>query len=350
MRPPRGGPHYLNTMKILSSGIVALFLLIILSILLSPALPATAPISVTDFRGKVLVFDKPVSRIVCLIESALSGIYMLREGQRIVGISTNVYQEPLFKHYAALDTRIRNKELPTPGNWDFVSLEGVVALKPDVVILWSKQTEVIAALEERDIPVFGVFMNTREDIDREIQALGAMTGANHQARHLISYVQGELDRFSKRVADIPDDQRPKVYFMWAQSNLETSGGPSMVNDLISLAGGRNVCRQVNQEHLVVKFEKLLGWNPEVIIMWHNPRLSPQDISADEQWRLLKAVHNRRVYQLPEVFFCDLWTLKYIFTVKMVATWLHPDRFPEVDLAAEHRQMFWELYGRAPRDF
>ena len=192
---------------------------------------------------------------------------MLRQGHRLVGISTNVYQEPLFHYYAALDRRVRNKKLPAPGNWDFVSLEGVVALKPDVVILWSQQTELITALEERGIPVFGVFIKTREDIDREILALGAMTGARDQAEKLVQYTQNELRRFSDRVADIPSSQRPKVYFMWAQSNLETSGGPSMVNDLISLAGGRNVCQQVDQEHLVVKLEQVLGWNPDVIIMW-----------------------------------------------------------------------------------
>lgn len=275
---------------------------------------------------------------------------MLREGHRIVGISTNIYQEPLLKHYAALDRRIRNKVLPAPGNWDFVSLEGVVALKPDVVILWSQQTEVIAALEERGIPVFGVFIHTREDINREIKALGDMTGASDRARELVQYTQKELQRFAGRVADIPVSQRPTVYFMWAQSTLETSGGFSMVNDLISLAGGRNVCQLLDQEHLVVKLEQVLGWNPDIIVMWSNPRLSPQDIMVDEQWRLLKAAHHRRVYQLPEVFLCDLWTLKYVFTVKLLATWLHPERFADIDLAAEKQRLFLELYGVSFRDF
>ncbi len=275
---------------------------------------------------------------------------MLREGHRIVGISTNVYQEPLFKHYAALDRRIRNKELPSPGNWDFISLEGVVALKPDVVILWSQQTEVIAALEERGIPVFGVFINTRGDIEREIMALGAMTGALDRAQELVHFTQDELRRFSGRVADIPVSQRPTVYFMWAQSTLETSGGSSMVNDLISLAGGRNVCQLLDQEHLVVKLEQVLGWNPDIIVMWSNPRLSPQDIMADEQWRLLKAARHRRVYQLPEVFLCDLWTLKYVFTVNLLATWLHPERFADIDLIAEKQRLFLELYGVSFGDF
>ena len=35
---------------------------------------------------------------------------------------------------------------------------------------------------------------------------------------------------------------------------------------------------------------------------------------------------------------------------MVATWLHPERFPDVDLAAEKQQMFGELYGVRLGDF
>ena len=351
MRSPQGEAAWCCSMTYKSSISISCALLIFFLLLPTTALASPcSPIAVTDFRGKVLVFSQPVSRIVCLIESALSGIYMLREGHRIVGISTNVYQEPLFKYYAALDRRIRNKELPSPGNWDFISLEGVVALKPDVVILWSQQTEVIAALEERGIPVFGVFINTRGDIEREIMALGAMTGALDRAQELVHFTQDELRRFSGRVADIPVSQRPTVYFMWAQSTLETSGGSSMVNDLISLAGGRNVCQLLDQEHLVVKLEQVLGWNPDIIVMWSNPRLSPQDIMADEQWRLLKAARHRRVYQLPEVFLCDLWTLKYVFTVNLLATWLHPERFADIDLIAEKQRLFLELYGVSFGDF
>ena len=82
---------------------------------------------------------------------------MLGAEARLVGISTNIYQESVFPYYAAMDERIRERTLPTPGNWDFVNIESMVALQPDLVILWSGQDESIAALEEKGIPVFGVY-------------------------------------------------------------------------------------------------------------------------------------------------------------------------------------------------
>ena len=150
------------------------------------------PIMVTDFRGKTLRFEAPVRRIVCLIESALSGIYMLGEEQRVVGLSRNIYTGNVYSHYAALDDRIREKKLPAPGNWDFVNLESVVALRPDLVVIWSQQTEAIASLEEKGIPVFGVFIQRKEDVYREIEALGRLTGNLKRAESLIQHTKGEL--------------------------------------------------------------------------------------------------------------------------------------------------------------
>ena len=155
--------------------------IIVLSLLFSLLLLAGAPalaegVAATDFRGRRIELDKPAERIVCLLESALSGLYMLGADTRLVGISTNIYQESVFPYYAAMDERIRERTLPTPGNWDFVNIESMVALRPDLVIIWSGQEESIAALEEKGIPVFGVFIEHFADIHREIIALGELTG------------------------------------------------------------------------------------------------------------------------------------------------------------------------------
>jgi iron complex transport system substrate-binding protein len=304
----------------------------------------TTGITVTDFRGKVLRSDLPVRRIVCLIESALSGLYMLGEEKRVVGVSKNIYTGNVFSYYAALDPRIKNKQLPAPGNWDFVNIESVVALKPDLVIVWSHQTESIAALEERGIPVFGVFIKQQEDVYREIQGLGILTGRAARAQELIDYTKKELARFQNRAAAISPKNRPGVYFMWAQGNLETSCGQSTVNDLIAQAGGRNVCASLPNEHITVNLEKVLSWNPDLIVMWTNDKKDPIDIIRDPQWKRIKAVKDQRVHEFPEIFLCDLWTLKFLYAVKMTAKWTHPSLFKDIDLSKEKKEMLRFFYG------
>jgi iron complex transport system substrate-binding protein len=93
----------------------------------------------------------------------------------------------------------------------------------------------------------------------------------------------------------------------------------------------------------VKLERLLSWNPDIIVMWQNSRKNPKDVMADEQWRLMKAVRTKMVHELPEVFLCDLWTLKYLYAVKMVAKWTHPERFRDIDLTLEKRKMLDVFY-------
>ena len=132
--------------------------------------------------------------------------------------------------------------------------------------------------------------------------------------------------------------------MWAQGRLETSCGGSTVDDLITLAGGRNVCADQVKEHAIVHLESILRWNPEVIVIWHGQRLTPDDIINDPHWRSITAVRERRVHQLPEVFLCDLWTLKFQYAVKLVAKWTHPEVYAEMDLERERTEMLRFLYG------
>jgi iron complex transport system substrate-binding protein len=301
-------------------------------------------IRVTDFRGKEVRIKQPARRIVCLIESALTGLYMLGVENSVVGISTNIYQGNVYPYYAAMDERIRLKKLPTPGNWDFVNIESVLALKPDLIIIWSKQSESISVLEERGVPVYGVFLNRKEDVYEEIKALGKLTGKEERADQIISYSKEELSRLGGRVQKIQPGKWPRVYYMWAQGPLETSCGGSIVDNLISLSGGRNVCGAIDQEHSVVNLEKVLSWNPEVIVMWYNERKDPADLLKDPQWRTVKAVRDGRVHEFPEVFLCDLWTLKFQYAMKMVAKWCHPSLFGDLDLGKDKIRMLEYLYG------
>ena len=301
-------------------------------------------VAVTDFRGQRIELDKPAERIVCLLESALTGLYMLGAESRLVGISTNIYQESVFAYYAAMDERIRERTLPTPGNWDFVNIESVVALQPDLVIIRTAQEESIAALEEKGIPVFGVYIERFADIHREIAALGELTDTEERAAELLAIAQEELDAVQRKTALGAGEAKPRVYFMWDQGPLETAGRNSTVQDLLDLAGGTNVAGGSELEHLVVNLENVLVWNPELIVMWCNDRLDAEDIGELSGWRSLAAVRNGRVRELPDPFSCDFWTLKYIFTVDLVARWCHPDRFSAKDLEELRADLLNKLYG------
>lgn len=337
----------------IKKSLIATYILIISAlIILIPnfSSASTKEIRVVDFRGKELSFSKPVKKIVCLIESALSALYMLGEERKVIAVSSNVYSGDVFKYYAAMDERIKNKTLPAPGNWEFVSIESVVAMKPDVVIIWSKQTETIKSLEDRGIPVFGVFINRIEDVYREVIALGKLTGSESRANEIVYYTKNELLHLHKITQRIPESEIRDIYFMWAQGNLHTSCRESTVNDLIKMAGCRNVCASISDEHTVVSMEQIIKWNPDIIIMWVNTKKDPIDVINDPRWRNINAAKNRKVYELPEIFLFDLWTLKFQYAVKMVAKWAYPDLFKDMNMDKERVKMLKVLYGNRLNNF
>lgn len=299
-------------------------------------------IRVTDFRNVELVFEKPAERIVCLLESALTGLYMLRAEDRIVGVSTAVYQEHAAPQYAALDHRLRTKQIPAPGNWDFVNIESVVALRPDLVIIWAQQNESILSLEEKGISVYAVDLDRFTDITKSIQDMGMLTDTQSRAEEMINHTREEMQRFSD-ILQIPEKQKKRVYFMWPQGLLETSGTNSTLQELLTLAGAKNVC-SLPLEHCVINLEMLLAWNPDMIVMWTNSALDPIDILSLKHWQHIKAIQNNHVFELPSAFFCDFWTLKYQYAVKLIAVWCYPEKFRDFDLKEEKRKMLLALYG------
>ena len=149
-------------------------------------------IKVTDFRNKEIKINYPTKKVVCLIESALSGIYMLKAENNIVGISTNVYNGDVYEQYKLLDSRIKNKTIPTPGNWDFISIENIAALKPDLVIIWASQTEAIQSIENLGIPVYAIMINNTKDIFKEISDFGVIFNKKERADSLIGFAKNEL--------------------------------------------------------------------------------------------------------------------------------------------------------------
>ncbi len=303
--------------------------------------------SVTDFRGKALKFKESPKRIVCLIESALSGFYMLHAEDRIIAVSSSVYDDAVYNAYAKLDDRIENKSLPAPGNWDFVSNEHIVALKPDLVIMWASQTESIDAIESKEIPVYAVMIKSTADIYKEISDFGLLTASEKRADSLIQYTKSELLKMAEAAEKITKEKQ-KVYFMWAQGPLETSGTNSTVNELIEMAGAQNACTS-SDEHLVVNLEKVIEWNPDVIVMWFDANKNPEDIMNLSGWGTIKAVKDKRVFELPSVFMCDLWTLKFQYAAKLLSAWSYPEDLANIDPEMEKAVMLNKLYGRKGED-
>lgn len=343
-----------NNLLIIGSGlsrsknIIGIFCFIILTlfVLLTP-IAVNAEVVVQDFRGKTVRLNKPAERVICLLESALTGIYMLKQGHKVVGVPTNVYEEGFYysetyKYYSALDERIRLRRIPAVGNWESVNVEKIMSLKPDLIIIWASQKDAIQTFEKLGIPVYGVFITKIEDIIKEIRDFGILLGANRRAEELIDFVNKELTKI-REMSRLVKNQR-KVFFSWAQQNfLQTSCEGSIVNEIIKTIGATNVCANIRAESQTLTIEELIRLNPDVIIMWHAKTLKPEDIVKNRQLKTVNAVKTSRILQFSDTFFFDLWTLKFIYSTKFIANAVYPELY-RFELEREKEMIINFLYG------
>lgn len=299
-----------------------------------------AVIRVTDFRNQPVELTAPAERIACLLDSGLTILHMMDVVEEVVAIDKWTYDNSGALPYTSkLDSRIASGELPAvTGN-----IEALLSLQPDVVIIWSGHED-IETLENSGLKVYGVQINSFDDIYKAVEDLGKIVGREARAAEIIAYTRNELQNISNRISQVKNTERPSGVFVWGPTLLNIAGNDSTGNDIIIMAGGRNVAKEINQEHFVAKMEEVINWDPDVIVMWNSTQIGPQTYFGDPQWQSVAAIQNKKVYMLPSAFYCDLWTPKFQYSIKATAKWLYPDIFNDMNLEQELVEMLETLYG------
>ncbi len=299
-----------------------------------------APIELVDFRGETVELDKTAERIACLLDSGLTILHMMDIVEEVVAVDKWTYDNTGALPYSSmLDSRLASRELPAiTGN-----IEELLALQPDIVIIWSGHED-IEIMENSGLKVYGVQINSFDDVYKVVEDLGKIAGREERAGEIISYTKNELEAVAGIVEQTDEDERPAGMFVWGPTLLNIAGSDSTGNDIIVMAGGLNVAAEIDQEHLIANLEEVINWDPEVVVMWHSQEISPKTYYSDSQWQTVSAVKNERVFMLPDAFFCDLWTPKFQYSIKAAAKWLYPDLFEDIDLEEELDEMLEFLYG------
>ena len=175
------------------------------------------------------------------------------------------------------------QELYKVGDFSNPSLERILGLKPDLVIVNTpEQTRIQRQLEKLHINIYESSPISLKDIYLEIQEIGFLLGKQHAAESLISYMENHLQ----------DTQlnKKRVYVELSPRPLITIGRGNFLNDLLALAGGENIFHEMEKAYPVVTQEAVIARDPEIIIILH-----PEEFGARIGWSEIDAVKNNRVY-------------------------------------------------------
>lgn len=235
--------------------------------------------------------DRYPSRIVCLTEETTETLYLLGEGDRVVGVSGYTVRPP----------EARRK--PRVSAFISARYDRIEALAPDLILGFSDlQAEIAAELIRRGYPV--VIFNQRSvgEILQMIRILGAMVGAADRADQLASRMERDLEAL--RTATNRWPRRPRVFFEEWDDPLIS--GIRWVDELIEIAGGEPIFPELREARLgrdrIVAPDEVVRRAPDVIIAsWCGKPVRPNQIAARPGWENIPAVRNRRIYEIKSAY-------------------------------------------------
>lgn len=239
------------------------------------------PMELTDDLGATVTLEKEPKRLVSLSPSNTEILFALGLGDRVVGVTEWCDYPP--------EAKTKPKIGDLRGN-----LEKILAAQPDLVVASaSLNRDMVERLRQMGIKVLAVEPQRIEQVYKAILLVGRATNSLDRAEALVAELKSRIEAVQKRLADVPQAKRARV-FIEVDYPLYTAGPGSYVDDLVRLAGGRNVVTDL-RFYGPYSEEKVIDLDPEVILAVDYYYLPPEKkIEKRPGWQAIKAVKEGRI--------------------------------------------------------
>lgn len=218
---------------------------------------ATSSIEITDTYGHVVKLEKPAERIASLAPGFTEILFAIGCKERIK-IRDNWSD---FPSDAAALPAVDGLE-PSP-----VIIAGY---DPDLVLLCFNDAQSLKSFDQIGLPVAMMEPKTFAQVAEDIAKLGVLCGREEQARKLATNmlrVKNEVVRATEG-----SEHRPSVYVELDGSDPArpwTAGPGSFIDELLTLAGGRNVASDAGSSYAQVTAESIIRSDPDVVLLLEN---------------------------------------------------------------------------------
>ena len=218
---------------------------------LAAGVSAHAAVTVKDDDGNTVTVQKPAQRVISLAPHVTELLFAAGGGSHVVGV------------VAYSDFPEAAKQVPQVGSNRELDLERIIALKPDLFVVWrhgssERQIEMVRKL---GVPVYHSEPHKLEDIPASLLKLGQLMGTDAVARPAAADLSRQLASLRAQYANRAPVR--SFYQVWDKP-LYTLNGEHIVSDALRLCGGENVFARLPVTAPVVSVEGVLQENPEAI--------------------------------------------------------------------------------------
>lgn len=254
-----------------------------------------------------------MERIVSLAPSITEILFALGAGPRVVGVTQ-------YSNYPPEATR-----LPQVGSYVNLSLEKILALRPDLAIgiRDGNPKAVIDRLTELGVPCYVVNPKSLQGVIASVRNIGRAVGRESAAEKIAGQMASRIREVERRVTGIA---RPRVFYQIGVEPIVSAGQGTFPNILIETAGGKNVAAHM-AAYPQLNVEQVLVARPEVIIVTSMTR--EYDFERVKgfwaRWSDLPAVAAERIYVVDSDLM-DRPSPRIVDGLETLARLLHPQKF------------------------
>ena len=231
------------------------------------------------------------SRIVCLTEETTETLYLLGEGDRVVGISGYTVRPP----------EARRK--PKISSFLHARYDKIAALQPDLILAFSDlQAEITTELVKRGYAVFTFNQRSVDEILQMVRVVAGIVGVPERGVALADEFARGLDAIRASAARFPS--RPRVYFeewddplisgiRWVEELVEIAGGTPIFPELRSAALGRD---------RIITADRVIAAAPDVFIgSWCGKPVRKEKVRERAGWEAVPFVVRDRIYEVKSTY-------------------------------------------------
>jgi len=257
--------------------------------------------TITDSAGRKVVLPDRIGRVFVAGPPASVLLYTLAP-DAMVGWTRHPTSAE--KEFLVVPARDLPETGRLTGRGDTVSLERLVAAKPDLVMDFGSVTDTYVSLanrvqEQTGIPyvlIDGSFAAT----PASLRLAGDILGRPARGAELAAYADKTFAVVDDVLARVPAGTRPRVYLARGPEGLETGGRGSINTEIIERAGGVNVAEGLGGRGNTANasLEQVIAWQPDVIVTLD--RAYFQGVKSKPGWDQVRAVAENKVFLAPSV--------------------------------------------------
>jgi iron complex transport system substrate-binding protein len=237
-----------------------------------------APLVITDDTGKTVTLPSTPTRIVSLAPGATEMLFAAGAGKHV--IATVQYS----------DEPPAAKQVPRIGDVVAIDMERLVALRPEVAVVWpgGGNPAQIEEISRMHIPMYRQQVNTLADIAGSLRRLGALAGTHDVAEQAARNIETRLATLTRTYGN---SRHPSVLMEVWNHPFYTVGGTHLISDALRICGARNVFGDLKELGPVIDVEAVVSRDPDIIVAAAPPGAGAEWLADWKRFTTLRAVRN-----------------------------------------------------------